>query len=312
MRARRRSGRGAALAVVVALAGATALVGCAGDDPSPEAEAPASEAVPPAVDRTAAHLWLSAEQVPPEGGDLAVVLVDPGRSGDTWGVAADVDRWDGAGWERLDRARVCMDFWDCVGQIGGVDAVEDIGLTAAPVGPLTWLRTGALDPGWYRLTQTSDEGTVAAGRFEVRAGAEAVPMADADSVREGDARLVVEPTVLFASDALRAAEAEYPVLQVSTSVPTDLSSERVIAVRASADAGAAPRAWQDGRIRIERWDGERWIDASELQLGGMSPGIGADDPILFTFDDPPPGAYRIVVLTEAATLEGRFWVTDLE
>ena len=77
-----------------------------------------------------------------------------------------------------------------------------------------------------------------------------------------------------------------------------------------------------------RWHGKRFesaLDAkplicrdedgelfSDLRAGGMSPGIGPDDPILITLDDPTPGAYRILVDTDEATIEGRFWVTDRE
>ena len=123
---------------------------------------------------------------------------------------------------------------------------------------------------------------------------------------------MVDPAVLFRTDVLRAAEPEHPELAVSTSVPTDLSRQRTIAVLATADTGAPPHAWQDGHHRIERWDGARWVDASDLRAGGMSPGIGPDDPILITLDDPTPGAYRILVDTDEATIEGRFWVTDRE
>jgi hypothetical protein len=169
--------------------GPAVLVGCGDDAPNaggPTTSAPTPDGTvrgtaaspPPPVDRSQAHLWLGAEVVPPGGGDLPVVLVDPTSGGDTWGVAAEVDWWDGSGWVRVDAARVCMDFWGCVGQIGGVDAVEAIGLSAAPVGPLTWIGADGLDPGWYRLTQTSNEGTVAAGQFEVRPGAATVPAAE--------------------------------------------------------------------------------------------------------------------------------------
>jgi hypothetical protein len=326
-RARRRRQRrrlvGASIAAVVIVAvGGVALAVVDQEDAQrvttepPEASAPPREAsappreasAPPPVDRSAPHLWLSAEQVAPSGGDVAVVLVDPTSSGDTWGVAAGVERWNAGRWERLASARLCLDFWGCVGQIGGVDGVELIGLSALPVGPLTWLGTGALEPGWYRLTQTSNEGTVAAGQFEVQADAAAAPSA----AHEPGTHLVVEPTVLFASEALRRAEPASAIPPVETSVPTDLTSQREIALRATSDLGGAPRAWQDGRSRLERWDGTAWVDATELRVGGFSPGIGAEDPLVLTLGDPPPGAYRVLVETEAVTLDGRFWVTELE
>ncbi|HRW36390.1 MAG TPA: hypothetical protein P5254_01735, partial [Aquihabitans sp.] len=236
------------------------------------------------------------------GADLAVAIVDPTDSGHIWGVAATVDRWDGTAWQPLDTARLCLDLWGCVGQIGGVDGVEQIGLDASPVSLLTWLRTGQLDPGWYRLTQ-GDGDAAAAGQFEVRADADPLPPAPD---REG-AHLTVEP-VLFASEVLRRAEPDPLLPPPSTSIPSDLTGQREIVVRAT----GAPRAWQDGRVRLERWDGGSWIDASDLQVGGISPGIEPDDPVALTLADPQPGAYRVLVDADRVTIEGRFWVTDLE
>ncbi|MCB0961127.1 MAG: hypothetical protein KDB04_16580 [Acidimicrobiales bacterium] len=314
-RARRRRQRrrlvGASIAAAVVLAvGGIAFAATRSEDaervtstPDGEAVPPDGEAVPPPVDRSQAHLWLSAEQVPPGGADLAVAIVDPTDSGHIWGVAATVDRWDGTAWQPLDTARLCLDLWGCVGQIGGVDGVEQIGLDASPVSLLTWLRTGQLDPGWYRLTQ-GDGDAAAAGQFEVRADADPLPPAPD---REG-AHLTVEPMVLFASEALRRAEPEPLLPPPSTSIPSDLTGQREIVVRAT----GAPRAWQDGRVRLERWDGGSWIDASDLQVGGISPGIEPDDPVALTLADPQPGAYRVLVDADRVTIEGRFWVTDLE
>jgi hypothetical protein len=54
-----------------------------------------------------------------------------------------------------------------------------------------------------------------------------------------------------------------------------------------------------------------------LNTGGVSPGIGPDDPVVLTLDDPSPGAYRVLVDLDGGAdpvvpLQGRFWVTDLE
>ncbi|MEZ5181316.1 MAG: hypothetical protein R2702_05515 [Acidimicrobiales bacterium] len=118
---------------------------------------------------------------------------------------------------------------------------------------------------------------------------------------------MVEPTVLFASEALRSAEPEPVLPPPETSVPTDRSSERDLVVRASGPRRRA-RAWQDGRLRLERWDGGAWVGASELQTGGISPGIEPTDPIQLTLGAPPPGAYRVVVGADGTILDGRFWV----
>jgi hypothetical protein len=257
---------------------------------------------PPAVDRSEAHLWLSEEVLPPEGGDLAVVIVDPTATGDTWGVAGALEVWDGAAWSSVDFAQVCMDFWGCPGEVGGRREVALIGLAAQPVGPLTWLRTGPLEPGWYRLVQTSNEGTAAAGQFEVRIEAPSSPPS-----HRGGAHLEVEPAVLFADPALRADPAS-PLPPPQTSVPQVGEAPRGVRITGVSVGAEVPRAWQDGGRRFERWDGARWVAASIEVVGGISPGIEPSDPLLLELELPAPGAYRILSDTEEATIEGRFWV----
>lgn len=298
VRRRRRRVLGASLVVlvVVALAGlAAAWTG--GEGAQRVTSTPEEGAAPPPIDRSAAHLWLSAEAVPPEGADLAVVIVDPTSSGDTWGVAAEAERWDGAGWQPVDDARLCMDFWGCVGQIGGVDGVEGIGLTASPVGPLTWIDTGELAPGWYRLTQTSNEGTVAAGQFEVRADAPASPPA------EDEVGLSVRPVLR------------------STALTSTAVAEGIDGMPLGDLAGAS--------LRLERWVDGGWVEPDEgagpgfvfgastvTDVPGAEPGRGAAIDLGLGFLDGtdrtlPPGAYRLTLIgSDGSELVGRYWVAD--
>ncbi|HRW36389.1 MAG TPA: hypothetical protein P5254_01730, partial [Aquihabitans sp.] len=88
-RARRRRQRrrlvGASIAAAVVLAvGGIAFVATRSEDAERVTSTPDGESSPPPVDRSQPHLWLSAEQVPPEGADLAVAIVDPTDSGHIW------------------------------------------------------------------------------------------------------------------------------------------------------------------------------------------------------------------------------------
>lgn len=288
---RRRAWRRGALAVAAAVVLVSATVvglRALGDDGQRVTAGPAPAPVqpPPAVDRSKPHLWLSASAVPPAGADLAVIIVDPTAGGDTWGVAATVQRWDGERWVALDRAKVCLDFWACTGEIGGSGDVEDIGLDGGSgMGPLTWLRTGRLDPGWYRLVQTGNDGTVAAGQFEVRPGAPAQPPRD---------------------------EAGKPHLSLEAPLRLATMSSSLAIVRPVEEGAKLPDGWDTWMPVIQQWNGTGWT------LGFM----GADLNLTPT-DDPtsgpgwsidlgnwPPGAYRLVLAGPTESVEGRFWVED--
>src|SRR5690606_24462411 len=94
---RRRATRVAvgALAVAAVAGVTTAAVALLGPGPTPPADAPP----PPAVDEGGVALWLSADRVPP--GDVAVAAALVSRDGTTatFGVEADLERWDGDSWE---------------------------------------------------------------------------------------------------------------------------------------------------------------------------------------------------------------------
>lgn len=302
-RARAGRGRGraravlAVAAVLVLVAGvALAVRGLGGDDGPEQVHAgpsgpSTSTSAPPAADTAAPHLWLSATDVPTAGADVAVQLVDPTLSGDTYGVAARVERWDGEQWVDPVHAALCTDFWGCPGEIRGSGAVPDIGLSArSGRGPLTWLRIEGLEPGWYRLSQTANEGTVAAAPFRVREDAPAQPPSDVT----GNAHLAVEPPVR------------------TTAMSSTGATVRLVVT------GGMPESdgWQDGVVRVERWEDGGWRTGF---VGGglhLTPSTDPDQPDAYTVDlGPwPPGTYRLAIgtddVTAAPTLEGRFWVVD--
>lgn len=305
-RARAGRGRGraravlAVAAVLVLVAGVALAVQALGGDDGPEqlhagpSGPSTSTSAPPAVDAAAPHLWLSATDIPTAGADVAVQLVDPTRAGDTYGVAAQVERWDGERWVDPVHAALCTDFWGCTGEIGGSGAVPDIGLSAeSGRGPLTWLRVEGLEPGWYRLSQTANEGTVATASFRVGDDAAAQPPSDVT----GNAHLGVEPAVRTTAMSSTMATVRLVVHEVTTGIPV-------------------PERWQDGVVRVERWEDGGWgtgFVGDGLQL---TPSTDPDQPDAYTVDlGPwPPGTYRLAIgtddVTATPTLEGRFWVVD--
>ncbi len=305
-RQRRRRAVLGAVAGVIVLAGAVGVFAWSGrGGPERVESGPATEgttstvadstvpgSAPPPVSHTEAFLWLSATKVPTAGADLAVFIVDPTASGDTWGVGVSLERWDGADWGDRQRGSVCMAFWGCVGGVDptGNAGVPDIGLSAdAGMGPLTWFTTKGLAPGWYRLASTSNEGTVAAGQFEVRDDAPEQPPADPGL-----------PTSLLVQPPLRLA--------------TMSGSSALVTPSEEAFSGV-DAAWWNGPATVLRWapsatgTGMVWVaegPASPVlgvasDLGGRSVELGMRE----------PGAYKIMVeAPSGAVLEGRFWVED--
>ena len=137
--------------------------------------APANGGEPPPVSGSVT-LWLSAERVPPGAYDLVAMLVDHVGVEATFGAHATVDRWDGSEWVSYGELVMCMDHWHCTARIqpiGEMEGVPGIGLSARPgtPGPVERFTTAGLDAGWYRVSQTANEGVVARGIFEVAPGA---------------------------------------------------------------------------------------------------------------------------------------------
>ena len=266
--ARAASGLGAAaavLAVVLLVRPGGAMTGPAVTAPPPEPERSVAIEVLPGV-------------VEP-GAVVTAVLVATEPNSLTFGVAAEVDRWDGREWRRAGVVGLCLVEWQCVGTVTSqLDGVNDIGLSAAPgtPGEATVLSTEGLTEGWYRLVQRAALGAgVATGVFEIRTDALAAPPLPA----EDEVRLTVDPVLV---------PPEGGVARVVTQVPAGpdgtLTAEDIEEVDGALDPSAL----------VQRWDGEGWVDVVDVPVQGREADLGVEwgSPVAL-----PPleeGSYRLV------------------
>lgn len=264
-----------------------------GPAPNQPAGAPTSQDVaPPPPDGGSYRVWLSEQVIPAAGADIAAVLTGPAPADEsdqeTFGVGAQLDRWDGTQWQLHRNARLCMDFWECTGSLVALEedfAVEDIGLGLHPsgVGPTTFLRLEGLDPGWYRLRQTSNDGVEASGAFEVVA--EDVPVLPVG--RRNVDHLVAGPALL--AEAGRTIHvSRIPVPQQSADSPANKVGES---------------------LDLEMWTGGTWQPMSTLTV------IPApDDPYraapLVELPTLDLGAYRLVDRSQPGEAQAVIWITD--
>jgi hypothetical protein len=255
------------------------------DDP-----APAGGAEPPPVSGPVS-LWLSAERVPPGAFDIVAVLVAHDEIDAIFGVHATVDRWDGAAWVPHGEVVVCMDHWHCTAHIvppGEVEAVPGLGLESRPSmpGPVERFTTAGLDPGWYRLSQTANEGVVARGIFEVvPEAAPPLPL------------WRIEVPAISISPALLPPEGGEVYLYPLVPPGTDGSQSREEVQRAV--EGLSETA------RIERWNGSEWEPVTTIELLGVS---GDDLPRTALVPPLVEGEYRLVRDGPAGPHLASFWV----
>jgi hypothetical protein len=269
-------------AVAVFAWGALRTVGdepTVGDGPPPPAASPVS-------------LWLSADRVPPGPVELVGVLVDHEGVDATFGVFAEVERWDGSEWGRYGTLVMCMDHWHCTARIERSDGsvgVPDIGLgpRLGVPGPVERFTTDGLDVGWYRISQTANEGVVATGMFHVVVGAPSpAPLVSVDAPAISISPALVSP----GGDEINL----YPLIPLP-----DGSQSREDILQAI--DGLAETA------RIERWDGAGWDVVDTLDLLGV-----AGDSLQRSAELPSldPGEYRLVRDGPQGPHVGHFWVDE--
>lgn len=280
---------GAGLGAVAAVLVVALLVRPDGATPGPVAGDPP----PPEPDRPVA-IQVVPEVVTP--GDVVTAVLIANEANDlTFGVAAEVDRWDGDQWRRAGVVGLCLVEWQCVGtvtdQLGGVN---DIGLGATPGAPgsSTVLSTEGLTDGWYRLVQRAarDKG-LASGVFQVRSDARAAPPLPP----QDEARLTVDPVLVPPEGGLA---------RVTTQVPPDedgnLTAEDIEAVDTVLDRSA----------QVQRWDGATWLDVVEVAVLEREADRGVEwgSPVALPALD--EGSYRLVrARADGAPLWGVFTVT---
>jgi hypothetical protein len=253
---------------------------------------PASAEPPPPVSGPVS-LWLSAERVPPGDAELVAMLVDHEGVEAMFGVHALVDRWDGREWVPHGELVMCMDHWHCTARIqppGEIDGVPGLGLQALPgaPGPAERFSTAGLEVGWYRVSQTANEGVVASGVFEVAAEADPpIPLwnVDAPAISVGPALLPPDGGEVLL----------YPLVPPGA----DGSLSREDMLRAVEELSE--------EARIERWVGSRWELVATIDLARV-PG----DSLQRTATIPPlaEGAYALVRVGSPRGHVGQFWVDD--
>jgi hypothetical protein len=278
------------------------LAGC-GDGPSDVGVAQDAGGTPPAsvespppqtTDASPVSLWLSAEQVPPGGTEVVAVLINRGGAVATFGVAATVERWDGGAWEPHRQLVMCLDHWHCTATMADLDtelAVPGIGLSATVErpGPVERFSTGGVDVGWYRISQTANEGIVAAGVIEVVGGAAPpAPLVPVD-----------EPSISLSPAVVPPAGGPvtlFPLVPAPSGVQSAADVELAVA-GLSEDAA------------IERWDGGAWVPAGELALHPSEPSQAGVERSA-TLPALTDGEYRLVRSGPAGDHTGRFWVAS--
>lgn len=247
---------------------------------------------PPPPPASPVTLWLSADRIPPGQVELVAVLVDHEGVDATFGVYAEVHRWDGDDWTHYGHIVMCMDHWHCTARVERSDgsvAVPGIGLgpRLGVPGPIERFTTDGLDVGWYRISQTANEGVVAAGVFHVVAGAPApAPLVSVDAPAISISPALVSP----GGDEINL----YPLIPAP-----DGSQSREDVLRAI--EGLSETA------RIERWDGAGWevvatvdllrVPGDSLQRSAVLPSLAA-------------GAYRLVRDGPERPHVGPFWVDE--
>jgi hypothetical protein len=223
---------------------------------------------------------------------VEAVLIN--RTGATamFGVPASIDRWDGSAWEPYRKLVMCLEDWHCTAHVrpaGEKLAAPAIGLgaTQARPGPLERFSTRGLAVGWYRVTQSTNEGQVAAAIFEVAADAPTpAPLVPLD-----------KPTISV-MPALVPAHGAGVTLRTLVPAPSGVQS--------IGDVQAAATGLSD-TAAIERWEDDGWSPVAQVVLAPPGP---AESSISRSAELPPlsDGTYRIIRAAPTATHEGRFWV----
>jgi hypothetical protein len=257
-----------------------------------------SEVAAPPSDEGAIHLHLSDTVLPASGADLVAVLVNEGSESPTFGVAAALDRWDGTSWQVMTPISTCLDFWFCIAPLDAPVGVRAIGIPARPgsSGPTEWVRVEGLEPGWYRLRKTANEGDVATGTFRV-------VDADLATVDFGD----VTASKLSISPAVHRTACQ----TASCTVMIDVT------INGPEAAKIDPESYEtllDPAARLDRWHGDRWTPAGVLDFSIETVANWPDQPgrrLGRLPDGLTPGAYRVARTTpDGAEIRGVFFVEE--
>jgi hypothetical protein len=244
----------------------------------------------------AIRLWLSATTVPVTGASLAVGLVNRTTTSPTFGVEADLERWNGSTWVAHKRVVLCMVDWNCDGAVEdrpGRSLVPAVGLGVDPgsQGVIGRFRTQGLRTGWYRLGMRANSGEAATATFEVRDDvARPGPLPDIRATTQSVGPALLPPT--------GGRVQTWPILAPGAGLTT-------IDTYIAATAGLGETA------TVQRWTGHRWQPVAKLSLTLPlgSPPAGRQ-PARFALIPPlEPGDYRLLRdAREGAPQVGNFWI----
>ncbi len=116
-----------------------------------------SVAAPPGVDGRGPHLIVSPASLPVAGGEVALILANPGDTQVSWSVTGMLERWSGSGWANHRQVTAGLNAEGPTGKL--VSLEEDlvvpmiyIGVEPGRFSQPHWTRIEGIDPGWYRFT----------------------------------------------------------------------------------------------------------------------------------------------------------------
>jgi hypothetical protein len=263
----------AVAAVVVAVVGGGVLFGALRDDePAPGVRVAPG---PPPVDATRPHVVVVPSVLPPEGGQVALVVANPTAQVVGHGVGGAVEVWRSGRWQAYADFQSSLSSWRGLGTIRPeIDAWPAIGLSAEPraYGPLEWVQVEDLPAGSYRFSR---EGV--AGVLEIREGAPRSSLVKPS----GDSWLEV---------------VGQPVAGRAVVVGARLQQ---------GETSGSPPARPEGGVVLERLDGP-----APGRVATLEPRPGRDGPGAFEVALPAldAGSYRLVRDSDAGSLEGVFLV----
>ena len=250
-----------------------------------------SASAPPGVDPRGPHLIVNPASVPATGGDVALIMVNPGEEELTYGPLGTVQRWSGSTWAAHRQVTTGLGPEQPAGGLRGLDEelmVPMIAFGAPPGGfgrPL-WTHIEGLDAGWYRFTF----GT-ASGLFQVGPPSPPLP----------------RPSTAFAFDT-------EGVVKSGSDGTLHLKVMPRERLRGSFDAAEQVGDYTSGAL-VERLDGTEGTVQPQRVAVETTATKGAGEPLSFSLRLPAlePGAYRISRETSiAGRIESLFWAAPLE
>jgi hypothetical protein len=117
-------------------------------------------------ERGAPFLWVSTPTLPPDGGPLAVAVLNPTERPLRYGLHGTLDSWDGATWIGAGHWAASLSHFGTLGRVSeNQPPAAAMGIGAAPhgVGRIEYLAVPTLASGWYRFGVGKAYGVVRVG-----------------------------------------------------------------------------------------------------------------------------------------------------